>query len=422
MRTSVRLYFCAPAAFRWDYHSNMRSPRQGSRSVAAVRCPHHPDGRVWRDGYYGHEAPGQFRRQRYKCVRPTGERHVFTEALPRRVAKVHECEVCERLAPAHEGPRTPRRYQFTLWEVAHALTLVGAGASYRSASESVRREINRPARQPKNGRRYSTQPHLLEDWVEVFAPVVDAAFAEFTWPEVIAVDEVPFHLTTGLSGGRHHFSVLGALGYPSHRVCLLRATPDRSATGWTEFFRSKAGRPARVVCDGSPALRTAIEAAWPAPTTPLVWSCHHHLAQQILDKIPVGSPLAPPAHAALQALSGWDDFVQQAHRYPLPRLDEWIEAHQDLVVHQLTTPLPPLTTGALEAKLTVLRGWLADRRATFTNQRRTDRLLMLMRLQLNGHANRRTYHRFLQEHARSHGGNPLLKPRQIRDSILLPTL
>ena len=398
----------------------MRSLRRGSRS--AIECPQHPDGRVWRDGFYGREAPGQFRRQRYKCVRPTGERHVFTEALPRRVAKAHECEACERLAPAHEGPRMPRRYQFTLWEVAHALTLVGAGASYRSASEAVRREINRPARSPRNGRRFSSQPHLLEDWVEVFAPVVDAAFMELTWPDVIAVDEVPFHIASGLAGGRHHFSVLAALGYPQGRLSLLRASPDRSSAGWFEFFRSKAGRPARVVCDGSPALRLAIQAAWPPPGTPMVWTCHHHLVAQIVEKLPSGAPPADLAPGALQGLSQWHDFVEKARRYPAQRLHDWIDANQEMVVRQLTSPLHPLTTGALEAKLTVLRSWLADRCATFTNQRRTDRLLMLMRLQLNGVANRRTFHRLLQEHARSRDGNPLLKPRQVRDSILLPTL
>jgi hypothetical protein len=406
----------------------------------AVRCPHHPDGRVWRDGYYGREVPGQFRRQRYKCVPPMGKRHVFTEALPRRVAKAHECEVCERPAPAHEGPRTPRRYQFTLWEVAHALTLVGAGASYRSASEAMRREINRPARRPKDGRRFSTQPHLLEDWVEVFGPVVDAAFTELTWPEVIAVDEVPFHVKpsrahhvtdgddvpfgveAGRARARLHFSVLGALGYPKGRVCLLRAASDRSAIGWTAFFLSRAGRPSRVVCDGSPAIRVAIESAWPPPSTPLIWTCHHHLVRQILEKLPRGAPLSDLAGPALQGLSRWHEFVALARDYPAPHLHHWIETHQDLVLRQLSSPLHPLTTGGLEEKLNTLRGWLADRRGTFSNQQRTDRLLMLMRLQLNGHANRRTYHRLLQEHARSGGGNPLLKPRQIRDSILFPTL
>lgn len=399
----------------------MGSPRKGSRA-GSVRCPKHPEGQVWRDGYYGRDVPGQFRRQRYKCVLPSGERHVFTETLPRRVAKPHECDVCERPAPAQEGPRTPRRYQFTLWEVAHALTLVGAGISYRSASEAVRREIDRPARQAKDGRRYSNQPHLLEDWVEVFAPVVDAAFQELTWPEVIAVDEVPFHVTTGATSGSHHFSVLGALGYPSRRVLLLKAAPDRSAAGWFEFFRSRAGRPARVVCDGSPALRAAIDMAWPAPETPVVWSCHHHLVRQIVEKLPSNSPLAASAPGALQSVSAWREFVVAAFLYPEPRLHAWLEANQDLVLRQLTDPLHPLTTGALEEKLTTLRGWLADRRGTFANQRRTDRLLMLMRLQLNGHANRRTYHRLLQEHARSRGGTPLLKPRHVRDPLGLPSL
>jgi hypothetical protein len=300
--------------------------------------------------------------------------------------------------------------------------LVGAGASYRSASESVRREIDRPARQQKNGRRYSNQPHLLEDWVEVFAPVVDAAFRELTWPEVIAVDEVPFHLATGGPSGSHHFSVLGALGYPNGRVCLLQAASDRSAIGWTAFFRSRAGRPSRVVCDGSPTIRVAIEYAWPPPSTPLIWTCHHHLVRQILEKLPRGAPLSDLAGTALQGPSSWHEFVAVARDYPAPHLHHWIETHQDLVLRQLSSPLHPLTTGGLEEKLNTVRGWLADRRGTFSNRQRTDRLLMLMRLQLNGHANRRTYHRLLQEHARSRGGDPLLKPRQVRDSILFPTL
>src|SRR5258708_35676581 len=116
------------------------------------------------------------------------------------------------------------------------------------------------------------------------------------------------------------------------------------------------------------------------------------------------------AGAALQGLSSWHEFVAVARDYPAPHLHHWIETPQDLVLRQLSNPLHPLTTGGLEEKLNTLRGWLADRRGTFSNQQRTDRLLMLMRLQLNGQATRRTYHRILQDHARPRGPHPPLNP------------
>ena len=395
--------------------------RTGSASTG-VQCPLHPEARVWRDGYYGSKAPGQFRRQRYKCAPPLAKTHVFTEVLPRRLAQAGECELCERPTPAQEGPRTPRRYQFTLWEIAQALTLVGAGASYRSASAALRREISRPARSQRDERRFSSEPHLVADWVAVFAPVIDVAFPELSWPEVIAVDEVPFAARSERGASADRFAILGALGYPNHRVIQLSAFPDRTSSSWYKFFASRQGLPSRVVCDGSPAIRAAVGMRWPQPMTPLIWISHHHLAQQIMGKLPIGAPLIELAKTAIRDLQSWEEFVASARNYPAPNLHAWIDSNQDLVKRQLTAALPPMSTGGLEDKLNTVRGWFDDRRSSFSNRQRTDCLLMLMRIQLNGHANRHTYHRLLQSHARGNHGSPARQPREIRDQRGHPSL
>ena len=84
-------------------------------------CPFHPKSRVWLDGSYGR---GARKRQRFKCDPPNGEpRHVFTETLPRTISVEHECWECERPLAAHEGPRAPRKFAFTVIEIAEALIL-----------------------------------------------------------------------------------------------------------------------------------------------------------------------------------------------------------------------------------------------------------------------------------------------------------
>ncbi|MEX2253034.1 MAG: hypothetical protein WD649_02680 [Thermoleophilaceae bacterium] len=125
------------------------------------QCPQHPKWKVWFDGTYGVDG---HKRQRYKCISPTGDTHVFTEVLPRQRPASGECDECEHTFERHEGPQAARTYAFTAREIASALMSVGKGTSYREAAFDVRRRAERFPRSPAGWKRYTTHPQLVEDW------------------------------------------------------------------------------------------------------------------------------------------------------------------------------------------------------------------------------------------------------------------
>jgi hypothetical protein len=105
-------------------------------------CPAHPNSHVVLDGHYG---PVDHRRPRYRCY-PGGvggkgrEWHRFTEPLPRQMTGGGVCVVCERDLHPHEGPQTPRAYEFAARHIAEALV---AGATYPEAAARARRRAGR---------------------------------------------------------------------------------------------------------------------------------------------------------------------------------------------------------------------------------------------------------------------------------------
>ena len=93
----------------------------------------------------------------------------------------------------------------------------------------------------------------------------------------------------------------------------------------------------------------------------------------------------------------------------------WLQANRPLVAAQFATTIyGPLSTGALEASLRSLKRWLEDRRGSFRNQERTDRLLALMRNHLNGAASFGSYRRALTAYLINNRGEPTLPHREIR--------
>ena len=169
--------------------------------------------------------PPGHRRQRYKCWPKNEEApHRFTETLPRQNTHSGDCYECERLFAAHEGPPTPRLYEFAAREIAVALARVGEGQSYRSAAAKIRERANRtPARGPHRRRRLR-HGQLVADWVEVFAPVVFERFRldiEEHYAKVMAgegtllLDALPFHIKGRVrkQGGVRVFSVYAAMSY-----------------------------------------------------------------------------------------------------------------------------------------------------------------------------------------------------------------
>ena len=396
------------------------------RGTVCPPCPRHPTGSVCRDGYAGRARPGYFRRQRYCCTRRGGVFHRFVEPTPRRLLQVAaECDVCERVVPVALGPHTPRHHQFTVLEVATALQAVGAGETYRSTSGLTRTRIHRPARVPPLGLVHSPQPALVEDWVEVFGPVVTGPHRPTAWPRVLVVDELPFNLSggPGQPGGVAAFTVLAALGYlpdRSRRIWQIRAYPGRSFSDWVDFYAQLPGKPEIIVCDGGLSVAKGIRSTWPAPQTPLIWISHYHLAAQLEKALGITHPLRSICGHAMTSLHAFEQFRR---RLTLPR-DEtalrWMTRHAERIEWQFENAgyfRNPLSTGALETQLTTLKGWLYMRRGSFRNQTRTNRLLELMALQLNHEANVGEYRRTLLAHVQANAGRARTPRRAILDPL-----
>ncbi|MEX2253032.1 MAG: hypothetical protein WD649_02670 [Thermoleophilaceae bacterium] len=113
--------------------------------------------------------------------------------------------------------------------------------------------------------------------------------------------------------------------------------------------------------------------------------------RQVLDK-------------AFKGPEEWLVFTLVAERLGLRELDRWIERTWPITAAQMPLKRYPTTTGALETKLRTVRARLLDRRFNFTNRARLDRLLMLMQLDINGHAVERRYAQLIREHLVKHGG------------------
>lgn len=83
----------------------------------------------------------------------------------------------------------------------------------------------------------------------------------------------------------------------------------------------------------------------------------------------------------------------------------WIRRHARRVREQFDLKVRwPADTGPLEQKAAQLRAMLVNRKAGFRNQERTDLLLGLIALHLNGVDDRRRYLRLVREHVSALSG------------------
>ena len=227
-------------------------------------CPLGHGGVVVRAGWYGRA--GQ-RRQRWLCRPDEGQPHRFAEVLPRIVASPseHVCSDCATQLEPWEGQPAARLYGFAARDVAHALALVAGGASYRATAAVIRTAAGRelstvPSRTAKGRVRPPANSHagLVSDWVEVFAPLIWAAYAPAGWSSRLLLDSTEFrHGSPGKPRGMAAFSVLAAMGYtPDGRsyVAAIEAVPHATQGAWRAFLRRLPGRPSWVVTDGGPEL------------------------------------------------------------------------------------------------------------------------------------------------------------------------
>jgi len=218
---------------------------------------------VVRAGWYGRA--GQ-RRQRFKCTSADGS-HRFTEVLPRIVSTevaAHVCPDCATTVEQWEGQPAPRLYGFAARDVAAALVMVAGGASYRETAEAIRVRAGRPlsttpgltpakvkGKKAKVLPAANRHPQLVSDWVEVFAPMIWAAYAPTIWPAKVAIDDRGFRHGTrvGSPRGDRAFSVLASLGYDDAGrtyVAAIEAVAQSTTAAWKTHLGSLQGRPGWV--------------------------------------------------------------------------------------------------------------------------------------------------------------------------------
>lgn len=333
--------------------------------------------------------------------------------MPRLEAARHECIECETTVEQWEGHPAPRLYGFTARQVAQALVAVAGGATYRRAAESIRLAAGRPLglqSRPKGtgkGKLPAANRHaqIVSDWVDVFAPAIQAEYQLDVCPDIVVADDTAFmHKRAGAAQQVLAFNVLVATATVGRQPVVLAAQAhmkkDRAA--WTALFASLPGAPATVVCDGAAPIISGARAAFRGSQIDHV-RCQWHLWNNAVKAMPEkvlealkADPAEPLRHlydSVFTSSSGIWKLHQTVHDCAAvvggstARFDSWFRSNHKLVERQVVayqTYSGPRSTGSAENVLATFRGRLGYRSAQFTNKHRLDRLLALMVCHANG--------------------------------------
>jgi len=374
--------------------------RPSTLNVPVCPRPGHADTRVTLGGVYG-KPP----RQMFKCVDGNGSSHRFAGPLPRLLAESGVCAHCDNGVERHQGPVVTPEYQFHLRLAAQALIDVGAGATYTEAAAKARVMAGKG---PYRG--MEANGELVAQWVDVFAPVLVAAYAESAWPETVLVDSTNFIITNTFNGqSAQAFAIMGFYGYDAAqargRVLGFYAAHEHLAQDYADaidHIESLPGRqggqwqpPTLVMSDGESALLRGMKAHWGTGTSqshgvggrPFGKRCEWHLRKNAnkalaLDGVPGDNWLRQLLNTAFQSPSDWLAFKAGAASTGLPKTAGFVRRMDKQVTAQTDrrAGLPPHhSIAALEASLDKVRGRIEKRAFTFRNQRRMNLLLGLMR-------------------------------------------
>lgn len=334
----------------------------------------------------------------------------------------HTCDACESDLAPHQGPASPPTYEFPVREAAAALAAVGAGLTYTEAAQHARARTGRPPTAAGLG------AQLVGNWVEVLTPVVAEAHRETEWPETIVCDSTSFLVLNRRTGYRSlAFNVLAVWGYPAGRargrLWALSASHRATAVEWFELFGTLPGTPGLVVADHDRAIHGALRNRWPRsgaapanwsplPTEPFVKWCEHHLYElgrknlerYGLHKDPTARTLLGQAFKSPQ---GWAAFTAFAEGHI--QLDAWCAKNDPWVSAQTASRsrLPDHhANGAVEKALQQVIGLMGQRAYSFRNRYRTNQLLELARLRINGVADETAYAAAIRHHLNTGGTLP----------------
>jgi hypothetical protein len=356
-----------------------------------------------------------------------GDVHRFTEPLPRQTAPDPECSECEREIHRHEGPPTPRRFDFAAREVARALVSVGSGTTYRRAGFEARDRSGRLRFSQRGWELKNNDGNTVADWVELFAPSIFEQRSPKEWPRILALDAQPFAVASSNGHPKRRvqpaFHVFGAYGWDAHgsgSVIALRAQPNftfkHGVLYWAAFLeelrrRFGDGLVEQIVVDADDNIVQAIELVWPRTgPSPVVYVCHRHLKNRLLtilrqNHVAAADRLYQAAEHAFDWQNRWDDFLALARQAGIRQVDAWLANWEPRVSFQIANQRGrKVSVGPLEQALTVVRNNLEDRRGAFKNRERLNRLLMLMQLDLNEQADERRYAKTIRDQLLANGG------------------
>ncbi len=346
---------------------------------------------------------------------------MFTESLPRQRTTSGECSHCERELASWEGHPAPRHQQYTTRQIADTLIRVGSGTSYRRAAATIRAAAHQ--------RRVSNDSSMVEDWIEIYAPVISAALAPGEWPDVLVLDDLPFFIrTTRNRGGKHNvFRIFGALAYnPTGRNYMVRLEghPDKRPDSWQRFLLGLPGRPRLIVCDNESGMLTGINDTWPTDEhqfSPIIFLSHWHLKDAIRKllkrhRYPLDSRFELELDFAFASRRAWERFDGWARTVNAPALHRWLDlpdttwwagvtTRSGRIAWQLDNMAGhPSSTGDLEAQLAIVKAAVHNRVFALRNRERTNRMLALMLLHLNGRDDPEQYAKLLRTALAANGG------------------
>lgn len=413
----------------------MPAPRVAPH-IARPACPvaGHTGGYVWLDGTYTtNEAHA---RTRYKCAPRAAQqgawkKHPFYVPLPHREPRAslalldRACDDCEHVLTRSEGPVTPHRFIYSAREAATILREVAFGGTYREISQAVRQHARRETTDADGRRATSAHGSLATDYLDLFGDVVYEHFAPATWPEIVAMDALPFRVRdwedgVAVRGGRPVGSILGAFGYPEAgepgRVWHVAVSGGLDQFSWEAFLRSLPQDPAHpvryVVCDDDTAIQAAVAAVWPRA---VVYVSEEAIQRGGLAAIPARAALGGRRAEVLKAVKqatwnrdNWRELEELARLLPpeADRLRLWIAAKQPLMARQWAARRfrHPRSAGALEEFFAVLKVVIGVRRYRFRNASRLERLVKMVVLRHRRENDPRVYARLIRRHLEANGG------------------
>lgn len=293
---------------------------------------------------------------------------------------------------------------------------------------------------------------LAASWVETFTPVLwqpwdarmrqeaDELGEEKGLLRVVAIDDKSFYgLKPGAKSEKLRFAVLVlaevAVSVSGHErrntVRLVRAYPDKTTNAYLLLFDELGYIPDVIVSDAAHSIRglvTRLEARAGRPVTWVI-SQFHVVAQLNRRLATLASakkqPFVIPDHvyqglngyacfASAQAWEKWWASLEDAlrnqsipeGRWPTDWKDDYYETVCDNLLMKVTTPALPMSAGFVEDAInSTIAPVIAGREDNFGNAARTNALLSLVTLRLNGQlGNAHRVAEAIRADVKSHGG------------------